>query len=107
MIHYPDTSTMAEGFSNGQDYTDLPPLDNRLVASAAATLDAAKIPHLLWGNYILTIFGIPTIVDVRTSCEYELIKSNNRPRVSILSLTIFPWTLPMTLSKMPVSILQV
>jgi hypothetical protein len=51
-------------FSNekGQDDYELPPLDNRLVASAAARLDAAKIPYVLWGNYMLTIFGIPTVV---------------------------------------------
>lgn len=58
---------MNEGFSKGQDNADLPPLDNGLVASAAARLDAASVPHLLWGHYMLTIFGIPTIVDVRTS----------------------------------------
>ncbi|KAF2760782.1 hypothetical protein EJ05DRAFT_530615 [Pseudovirgaria hyperparasitica] len=54
---------MAEDVSQGKVDLELPPLDNRLVASAAARLDAAKIPHVLWGNYMLTIFGIPTIVD--------------------------------------------
>ncbi|KAH4841353.1 hypothetical protein HBH75_226730 [Parastagonospora nodorum] len=54
---------MAEDFRKGQDDSELPPLDDRLVASAAARLDADKIPHVLWGNYMLTIFGIPTVVD--------------------------------------------
>ncbi|OAF98606.1 uncharacterized protein CC84DRAFT_1170045 [Paraphaeosphaeria sporulosa] len=52
---------MAEDVSKGQDDSELPPLDDRLVASAAASLDASKIPYVLWGNYMLTIFGIPTV----------------------------------------------
>lgn len=39
-------------------------LDNNLVISISSLLDAANIPNLLWGNYILTIYGVPTIVDV-------------------------------------------
>lgn len=93
---------VAEGFSKGQDCADLPPLVNRLVRSAAARLDAAQIPNVFWGNYMLTTFGTPTIVDVRTSCESELTKYNKCPRASTLSLTMIPWMLRMTLSKMPV-----
>jgi len=54
---------MTEDVSKAPDGAELPPLDNRLVASAAATLDAVKIPHVLWGHYLLTVFGIPTIVE--------------------------------------------
>lgn len=39
-------------------------LDNELVASISRLLDAAGVPNLLWGNYMLTLYGVPTIVDV-------------------------------------------
>ncbi|KAF2010825.1 hypothetical protein BU24DRAFT_427025 [Aaosphaeria arxii CBS 175.79] len=54
---------MAEDVGSGQDGSELPPLDDGLVASVAARLDAAKIHYVLWGLYMLTIFGIPTIVN--------------------------------------------
>jgi len=73
---------MTKDVSKGQDDSELPPLDDRLVASAAAKLDAAKIPSVLWGNYMLTIFGIPTVVNVRTSRQSELTNSNACPRAS-------------------------
>lgn len=40
-------------------------LDNNLVASVACLLDSAGVPNHLWGNYLLTVYGVPTIVDVR------------------------------------------
>ena len=40
-------------------------LDNNLVESISSLLDAAGVPNLLWGNYLLTIYGVPTIVNVR------------------------------------------
>ncbi|PYI06178.1 hypothetical protein BO78DRAFT_461352 [Aspergillus sclerotiicarbonarius CBS 121057] len=39
------------------------PLDNDLVTSISSLLDAINIPNLLWGNYLLTVYGVPTIVD--------------------------------------------
>jgi hypothetical protein len=42
-------------------------LDNNLVASISSLLDLADVPNLLWGNYLLTIYGVPTIVDVTIS----------------------------------------
>lgn len=39
-------------------------LDNDLVMSISCVLDAAGVPNLLWGNYLLTVYGVPTIVDV-------------------------------------------
>lgn len=39
-------------------------LDNKLVVSVAKLLDAYNIPNLLWGNYLLTIYGVPTVVEV-------------------------------------------
>ncbi|PKY03786.1 hypothetical protein P168DRAFT_297665 [Aspergillus campestris IBT 28561] len=38
-------------------------LDNSLVASISSLLDSIHVPNLLWGNYLLTIYGISTIVD--------------------------------------------
>ncbi|KAF3000104.1 hypothetical protein E8E13_003606 [Curvularia kusanoi] len=56
---------MSETVSEIHDSSELPPFDNKLVASAAAALDAANIPNILWGHYMLTIFGVPTVVVVR------------------------------------------
>lgn len=39
-------------------------LDNNLVAGITRILDEAGIPSVLWGNYLLSVFGVPTIVDV-------------------------------------------
>lgn len=39
-------------------------LDDELVAAVAGALDEAHVPNLLWGNYLLTVFGVPSIVDV-------------------------------------------
>ncbi|KAL4868998.1 hypothetical protein BDV12DRAFT_185556 [Aspergillus spectabilis] len=38
-------------------------LDNDLVTSISSLLDAVKVPNLLWGNYLSTVYGVPTIVD--------------------------------------------
>ena len=42
-------------------------LDHSLVADIVRILDEADIPSLLWGNYLLTVFGVPTIVQVSFS----------------------------------------
>lgn len=39
-------------------------LDNDLVWSISTLLDSIGVPNLLWGNYLLTVYGVPTIVDV-------------------------------------------
>ena len=39
-------------------------LDNALVARIAALLEDAGIPNVLWGNYLLRVFGVPTVVQV-------------------------------------------
>lgn len=39
-------------------------LDNDLVSSISGLLDSIDVPNLLWGNYLLTVYGVPTIVDV-------------------------------------------
>jgi len=39
-------------------------LDNVLVAMIAQILDNACIPNVLWGNYLLTIYGVPSVIDV-------------------------------------------
>ncbi|KAL5041834.1 hypothetical protein BDW71DRAFT_201043 [Aspergillus fruticulosus] len=42
-------------------------LDINLVGSISSLLNAAGVPNLLWGNYLLTVYGVPTIVDVSVS----------------------------------------
>lgn len=39
-------------------------LGNDLVSSISSLLDSINVPNLLWGNYLLTVYGVPTIVDV-------------------------------------------
>ena len=39
-------------------------LDDKLVAMISKTLASAGVPNVLWGNYLLTVYGVPTIVDV-------------------------------------------
>lgn len=41
-------------------------LDDTLVASISSLLSATGIPNLFWGNFLLTVYGVPTIVDVST-----------------------------------------
>jgi hypothetical protein len=38
--------------------------DGSFVASISQILNDASIPNLLWGNYLLTVYGVPTIIDV-------------------------------------------
>ncbi|CAG8248441.1 unnamed protein product [Penicillium salamii] len=38
-------------------------LNDRLVATISKILTSAGVPNILWGNYLLTIYGVPTIVD--------------------------------------------
>ncbi|THC93696.1 hypothetical protein EYZ11_006840 [Aspergillus tanneri] len=38
-------------------------LNDELVTSISRLLNTAGVPALLWGNYLLTIYGVPTIVD--------------------------------------------
>lgn len=39
-------------------------LDNDLVSSISTLLNSIGVPNLLWGNYLLTVYGVHTIVDV-------------------------------------------
>lgn len=48
------------------------PLNNSLVGSISSLLSAAGVPNLLWGNYLLTVYGVPTIVDVSVVSLYAL-----------------------------------
>lgn len=45
-------------------------LDRKLVATISSMLTSAGVPNILWGNYLLTVYGVPTIVDV---CIFSLI----------------------------------
>ncbi|KAJ5678021.1 uncharacterized protein N7477_003654 [Penicillium maclennaniae] len=40
-----------------------PIVDNKLVASLCEILGFAAVPNLLWGNYLLTVYGVPTIIN--------------------------------------------
>lgn len=39
-------------------------LDRKLVATISSILTSAGVSNILWGNYLLTVYGVPTIVDV-------------------------------------------
>ena len=41
-------------------------LSHNLIASVADVLDSIEIPFVLWGNCLLTTYGVPTVVDVWT-----------------------------------------
>lgn len=60
-------STCTDAFHNHVTVASQLPsqsLDNNLVAGIARILDEAGIPSVLWGNYLLSVFGVPTSVDV-------------------------------------------
>jgi len=40
------------------------PQDHDLVANVARIFDDTGIPYVLWGNWLLVVYGVPTIVDV-------------------------------------------
>lgn len=52
-------------------------LDMKLVATISSILNSANVPNILWGYYLLTVYGVPTIVDVCIS-NYFL---NERPLI--------------------------
>lgn len=39
-------------------------IGNEFVAMISRILNSAGIPNLLWGNYLLTVYGVPSIIDV-------------------------------------------
>jgi len=39
--------------------------DAELVAAVASFLDDGDIPYVLWDKWLLRLYGVPTIVDVR------------------------------------------
>lgn len=46
-------------------------LDNKFVAKISQILNAAGVPNLLWGNYLLTVYGVPTIIDVGNFLAFD------------------------------------
>ncbi|KAJ5742469.1 uncharacterized protein N7511_011488 [Penicillium nucicola] len=44
-------------------HTQAHTLDERLVATISSIFTSAGVPNTLWGNYLLTVYGVPTIVD--------------------------------------------
>ena len=50
------------------------PLSQELVAAVAYHLDSEGVPNVLWGNYLLTAFGVPSIVAVRYSFPLCLVE---------------------------------
>lgn len=47
--------------------------DNNFVARISQILNAAGVPNLLWGNYLLTVYGVPTIIDVGLFLVFDAI----------------------------------
>lgn len=43
---------------------DLRVVDENLAASISQRLAINRIPCILWGNYLLTVYGVPSIVNV-------------------------------------------
>jgi hypothetical protein len=42
-------------------------IDEVLVASIAQILVENGVPCVLWGNYLLTIYGVPSVINVRVT----------------------------------------
>jgi hypothetical protein len=47
-------------------------ISENLVASIAQALNAAKIPCVLWGHYLLNVHGVPSIIGVSTPTQSKL-----------------------------------
>jgi hypothetical protein len=47
-------------------------LDAKLVATISGIFTSAGVPNTLWGNYLLTVYGVPTIVDVRGFVFFQM-----------------------------------
>lgn len=54
----PPTAAMVDEILNTET------LSQALVASISRILIQSEIPCILWGNYLLTIYGVPSIVEV-------------------------------------------
>lgn len=46
-------------------------LEGKLVARFCQILNFAGVPNVLWGNYLLTIYGVPTITDVGAFFSFD------------------------------------
>lgn len=51
---------MASFYFNGQEF------GHELVAAISSRLDSVGVPNILWDDYLLTVYGVPTIVNVST-----------------------------------------
>lgn len=62
---------MATFHFNGQ------PLDHGLVANISSVLESAGVPNLLWDDCLLTVYGVPTIVNVSSTfrCMEQICES--------------------------------
>jgi hypothetical protein len=70
-------------------------LDSDLVTSVSSLLDYINVPNLLWGNYLLTVYGVPTVVDVSMLSWYGW--SSNTTHTD----RVCPSSCQMRLSKYP------
>lgn len=60
-----DTPQTLQGYSHLPTMADQNiTLDDNLVANLSGILNSAGIPNFLWSNYLLTIYGVSTFVDV-------------------------------------------
>jgi len=64
----------------------MPDLSPSFVASIARALNSAQVPCVLWGQYLLNIHGVPSIIDVSapSSQKFQTI-TNTCSSLSILS----------------------
>jgi hypothetical protein len=79
------------------------PLEPTSVAAIAQHLDLNKVPNALWGNFLLSIFGVPMIFNVRFSFPYLSLTLLIRHRVLTLLYRIVTSRLPGLFSAMQAS----
>lgn len=60
---------MAPPYLKPCDDINVAVVDEKLVASISRILTRNEIPCVLWGNYLLTVYGVPSIVDVSLSVQ--------------------------------------
>jgi hypothetical protein len=66
------SATKHEAMSQSSFKLQDQPLSRSLIASIAAILHACGAPGVLWGNQMLTVHGVPTLVAVALSHDNQL-----------------------------------
>lgn len=71
------------------------PLGETLVAALSQVLDSGGVPNVLWGNYLLTVYGIPSLTNV---CQKPMSSAVDN-EANILSRTLHSRCLMIWFSK--------